>query len=69
MQVHALGLLRFILTHLSHNGVVVTLQQAIDVEARCLESLDWRLGPFFAEDDLTGGMGAPGASREAIRAT
>lgn len=54
LQVHALGLLRFILTHLSHNGLVVSLQQAIDVEARCLDALDWRLGPFFLEDDLTG---------------
>lgn len=54
LQVHALGLLRFILTNLSHNGVVVTLQQAIDVEARCLEALDWRLGPFFVEDELAG---------------
>ncbi len=53
-QVHALGLLRFILTNLSHNGMMVTLQQAIDIEARCLDALDWRLGPFFTEDDLTG---------------
>jgi hypothetical protein len=55
MQVHALGLLHFILTNLSHNGMVVTLQQAIDVEARCLEALDWRLGPFFVDDELAGG--------------
>jgi hypothetical protein len=53
-QVHALGLLRFILTNLSHNGMMVTLQQAIDIEARCLDALDWRLGPFFTEDNLTG---------------
>lgn len=62
-QVHALGLLRFILTHLSHNGVVVTLQQAIDVEARCLDALDWRLGPFFVEDELTGGTGRDQGAR------
>jgi hypothetical protein len=54
--VHALGLLRFILTHLSHNNMVVSLQQAVDVEARCLDALDWRLGPFFVEDELTGGF-------------
>lgn len=54
LQVHALGLLRFILTHLSHNGMVVSLQQAIDIEARTLDALDWRLGPFFEEDELTG---------------
>ncbi|KAF6252535.1 hypothetical protein COO60DRAFT_1463630 [Scenedesmus sp. NREL 46B-D3] len=53
-QVHALGLLRFMLTNLSHNGAVVTMQQAANVEARCLEALDWRLGPFFAEDELAG---------------
>ncbi|WIA41973.1 hypothetical protein OEZ86_009276 [Tetradesmus obliquus] len=53
-QVHALGLLRFMLTNLSHNGAVVTLQQAANVEARCLEALEWRLGPFFSEDELSG---------------
>jgi hypothetical protein len=53
-QVHALGLLRFMLTNLSHNGAVVTMQQAANVEARCLEALEWRLGPFFSEDELTG---------------
>jgi hypothetical protein len=25
-------------------------RQAASVEACCLEALDWRLGPFFAED-------------------
>jgi hypothetical protein len=59
VQVHALGLLRFILTHLSHNGLVVSLQQAIDVEARCLDALEWRLGPFLLEDDLTGRVYEP----------
>jgi hypothetical protein len=53
-QVHALGLLRFMLTNLSHNGAVVTMQQAANVEARCLEALEWRLGPFFSEDELCG---------------
>lgn len=42
------------LTNLSHNGAVVNLQQASDVEARCLDALGWRLGPFFLEDDLSG---------------
>lgn len=53
-QVHALGLLRFILTNLSHNGAVVSLQQALNVEAGCLDVLEWRLGPFFLEDKLSG---------------
>eukprot|EP00878_Enallax_costatus_P009746 GHUV01010178.1.p4 GENE.GHUV01010178.1~~GHUV01010178.1.p4 ORF type:complete len:120 (+),score=31.43 GHUV01010178.1:268-627(+) len=53
-QSHALGLLSFMLTNLSHNGAVVSLQQAADVEARCLDALGWRLGPYFIEDDLTG---------------
>lgn len=53
-QIHALGLLRFMLTNLSHNSAVVTLQQASDVEARCLDALEWRLGPFYIEDELTG---------------
>ncbi|KAF8059657.1 hypothetical protein HT031_005065 [Scenedesmus sp. PABB004] len=53
-QVHALGLLRFMLTQLSHNGAVVSAAQAADVEARCLDALGWRLGPFFIEDALTG---------------
>eukprot|EP00879_Flechtneria_rotunda_P008153 GHRR01008540.1.p2 GENE.GHRR01008540.1~~GHRR01008540.1.p2 ORF type:complete len:184 (+),score=49.89 GHRR01008540.1:485-1036(+) len=55
-QVHALGLLRFMLTNLSHNGAVVSLQQAADVEARCLQSLEWRLGPFFTEDEQLHGF-------------
>eukprot|EP00879_Flechtneria_rotunda_P000325 GHRR01000416.1.p1 GENE.GHRR01000416.1~~GHRR01000416.1.p1 ORF type:complete len:774 (+),score=329.60 GHRR01000416.1:521-2842(+) len=53
-QVHALGLLRFMLTNLSHNGDIVSMQQAADVEARCLDALGWRLGPFFLEDELQG---------------
>jgi hypothetical protein len=28
------------------------LEAAVDVEARCLEALGWRLGPFFLEDEL-----------------
>lgn len=61
MQIHALGLLRFILTNLSYNGGVVSLEQAADIEARCLDVLDWRLGPFFVEDDLTGKVATPEA--------
>eukprot|EP00879_Flechtneria_rotunda_P001555 GHRR01001714.1.p1 GENE.GHRR01001714.1~~GHRR01001714.1.p1 ORF type:complete len:571 (+),score=179.62 GHRR01001714.1:372-2084(+) len=53
-SMHALGLLRYMLTQLSHTGQVVSLQQAADVEARCLDALDWRLGPYFFEDDLLG---------------
>jgi len=33
------------------------MEQAADIEARCLDVLDWRLGPFFLEDDLTGEAG------------
>lgn len=52
LQVHALGLLRFMLTSLNGvNGPSVGLAQAAEVEAGCLDFLDWRLGPFFAEDD------------------
>jgi hypothetical protein len=59
VQVHALGLLRFVLTHLSYDGRVISLQQAVDVEARCLDALEWRLGPFFLEDDITGELHEP----------
>lgn len=48
-----MGLLRFMLTKLSHDGAVVSLEQAADVEARCLDALGWRLGPFFMKDGLT----------------
>lgn len=60
-QIHALGLLRFMLSKMSHNGAAVTLQQAVDVEARCLDALDWRLGPWFTEDDLSGDHAVPWA--------
>lgn len=30
----------------------VTADQAYEVEARCLEALDWRLGPYYSEDPL-----------------
>lgn len=53
-QVHALGLLRFMLTHLSHDGQVVSLARAAEVEACCLGALGWRLGPYFLEDELAG---------------
>eukprot|EP00775_Hariotina_reticulata_P010786 gene10786-10943_t len=51
-QVHAIGLLRFVLTHLSVDRHPVSLEAAVDVEARCLEALGWQLGPFFLEDEL-----------------
>jgi hypothetical protein len=51
-QVHALGLLRCMLTGLTQGKYAVTARQAADVEERCLITLDWRLGPYFAEDDL-----------------
>lgn len=51
-QVHALGLLRFMLTAIGGNVHPVPLGDAELVEARLLDGLGWRLGPFFAEDDL-----------------
>jgi hypothetical protein len=51
-QVHALGLLRFMLTAIGGNVNPVPLGDAELVEARLLDGLGWRLGPFFAEDDL-----------------
>ena len=51
-QVHAMGLLRCMLTALTRGKYAVTARQAADVEERCLISLDWRLGPYFAEDAL-----------------
>jgi hypothetical protein len=51
-QVHALGLLRYMLTSLTQGRYAVSAKQAADVEARCLAGLDWRLGPYFAEDVL-----------------
>ena len=48
-QVHALGLLRYMLSSLAQGSYAVSEKQATDVEARCLAGLGWRLGPYFAE--------------------
>ena len=53
-QVHAFGLLRFVLSTLSGRGCSISLEQAAEVELRCLKGLGWRLGPFF-EGDVFGG--------------
>jgi hypothetical protein len=53
-QVQLLGLLRFMLTQLAQDKRTVALEQAADVEARCLNALGWRMGPFFMEDELSG---------------
>eukprot|EP00775_Hariotina_reticulata_P003812 gene3812-4069_t len=53
-QIHAMGLLRFMLCQLSHGRGNVTLQQAAILEAQCLVTLDWRLGPYFMDDSLHG---------------
>jgi hypothetical protein len=47
-QLPALGLLRFMLTALSGGGRAVTVNEASAVELRCLDGLQWRLGPFYA---------------------
>ncbi len=51
-QVHAYGLLRFMLSALSGSRCSVSQEQAAEVELRCLQGLGWRLGPYFLEDDL-----------------
>jgi hypothetical protein len=51
-QVHAQGLLRYMLTQLTGQGAAVPPDAAAAVELRCLEGLQWRLGPYFAEDAL-----------------
>ena len=52
LQVHALGLLRFMLNALSNGSSRFSLAQARHVEERCLNSLGWRLGPWYHEDPL-----------------
>jgi hypothetical protein len=51
-QVHAYGLLCYVLSALTGQRRPVSLQQAGDVELRCLQGLEWRLGPYFGEDPL-----------------
>ncbi|MEW5302138.1 MAG: hypothetical protein WDW36_004947 [Sanguina aurantia] len=46
------SVLRDILQHL-YRCSSVTPDQAYEVEARCLEALHWRLGPYYSEDPLT----------------
>lgn len=46
------SVLRDILQNLYHCSSV-TADQAYEVEARCLEALGWRLGPYYSEDPLT----------------
>jgi hypothetical protein len=45
--VHAYGLLRFMLSQLAPEQRTVELAEAADVEARVLNALGWRLGPYF----------------------
>jgi hypothetical protein len=52
-QLHARGLLPYMLTAIA-GGVTASNEEALEIEARCLEGLEWRLGPYFAEDDLQG---------------
>jgi hypothetical protein len=54
-QPHAFGLLRFVLSAITGQRRAVSLQEAAEVELRCLAGLGWRLGPFFAEDGLPDG--------------
>jgi len=42
------------LCQLSHGRGNVTLQEAAILEAQCLVTLDWRLGPYFMDDLLHG---------------
>ncbi|KAI8472503.1 MAG: hypothetical protein J3K34DRAFT_503504 [Monoraphidium minutum] len=51
-QVHAYGLLSYMLSALTAQRAPVSLAAAADVELRCLEALSWRLGPYFQEDGL-----------------
>jgi hypothetical protein len=44
------GMLRFMLSQLY--GREVSAAQAAEVEAKCLQGLGWRLGPFFVDNDL-----------------
>ncbi|KAL6745400.1 hypothetical protein V8C86DRAFT_2979810 [Haematococcus lacustris] len=46
-----LEMLRYILTYLY--GSTVSKAQAYDVESKCLEGLNFRLGPYFVSDDLS----------------
>jgi hypothetical protein len=58
-QVHAYGLLRFMLSALTGQRRAVSLEDAAEVEMRCLEGLGWRLGPHF-ENSEAGGARAEG---------
>eukprot|EP00775_Hariotina_reticulata_P002256 gene2256-2568_t len=50
-KVHALGLLKYMLSQLGQGQAAVSSAAAASIEAKCLDVLDWRLGPFFSEDD------------------
>ncbi|GFH15619.1 uncharacterized protein HaLaN_11873 [Haematococcus lacustris] len=45
-----LEMMRYILTYLY--GSTVSKAQAYDVESKCLEGLNFRLGPYFVGDEL-----------------
>ena len=51
-QLHGRGLLPYMLTTLTKSTNAVTARQAALVEQMCLTGLNWRLGPYFAEDLL-----------------
>jgi hypothetical protein len=42
------------LCQLSHGRGNVSLKEATILEAQCLATLDWRLGPYFMDDSLHG---------------
>ncbi len=52
-QIHALGLLRFMLCALSNGRVMMSPAAVAEVEMRCLKGLQWRLGPYFADDAIS----------------
>jgi hypothetical protein len=51
-QVHAAGLLCYMLSALTGQRHPVGLHEAAEVEMQCLEGLGWRLGPYFQEESL-----------------
>lgn len=51
---HALGLLRFMLSSLLGQRRAVTSDETATVELRCLDALQWRLGPFYGEQPMGG---------------
>jgi hypothetical protein len=46
----SIDMLRYMLTNIY--GAMVTRAQAYEVEVKCLEGLQWRLGPYYEADAL-----------------